>query len=125
MESSRKNKSLFLTREIKSMLEMCAHGLLKPVTALMNQHEYDMVNASGTYQGMSLPFPFILAPNGKKNLAVLKAAKPKEKLRFVCDGQVFGEIYVQEIFAIDKESFFKKLMGGDLTSKKAKTLYNE
>ena len=124
MESSRKNKSLYLTQEIKSMLEMCAHGLLKTVTALMNQHEYDMVNASGIYQGMSLPFPFILAPNGKKNLAVLKTAKQGDTLKLVCNGQVFGEICVHEIFAIDKESFFKKLMGGDLTSKKAKTLYD-
>lgn len=105
------------------MLTMCAHGLLKPVTALMNQHEYDALNATGIYRGMSLPFPLILAPNGKKNLAVLKSATRGETLNLVCERQVFGEICVDEVFKIDKELFFKNLMGGDLTSKRAKTIY--
>lgn len=104
---------------------MCAHGLLKPVTTLMNKDECDELEATGLFHGLSLPFPFILAPNGKRNIETLKDAQTGEMLDLLCEGQFCGQLCVSEVFRIDKESRFRSIMGGDLTSRRARTIYQQ
>ena len=66
MTSSRKNKTIYIDKEAVSALELVSEGLLYPVTKLMNKKEANEVASSGMINGKTFPFPFILAPAGKK-----------------------------------------------------------
>ena len=79
MTSSRKNKTIFIDQEAASALELVSEGLLYPVTKLMNKEESDMVSKTGMIDGKTFPFPFILAPAGKKNEKILKSMKKRGK----------------------------------------------
>jgi sulfate adenylyltransferase len=113
MTSSRKNKTLYIDKEAASALELVAEGLLHPVTKLMNEKEADAVLKSGLIDGKSFPFPFILAPSGKKNEAVLASLEPNEEVLIICDGQEFALLEVEETFRINPSERVKHIYGTD------------
>ncbi|CAE10944.1 sulfate adenylyltransferase [Wolinella succinogenes] len=123
MESARKNRALYIDKEALSVLALCQEGLLAPVKGLMNAKEMQEVDRSGIYQGKTFPVPFLLSPSGQKNEQVLKNAHKGEVLELICDKKVYGKIVVDEVFPIDREHRFKKIMGGDLSSPKAHAIY--
>jgi sulfate adenylyltransferase len=113
MTLSRKNKTLYIDKEAASALELVAEGLLHPVTKLMNEKESDAVLKSGLIDGKSFPFPFILAPSGKKNEAVLASLEPNEEVLIICDGQEFALLEVEETFRINPSERVKHIYGTD------------
>jgi len=105
------NKFLYIDKEAVATLAMARDGLLKPVTTLMNQKESEEVNITGKYKGEIFPFPFLLAPSGKRNNDVLETSKKGDILKFICDNKEIGHIIVDEIFPIDKENRVKQIYG--------------
>ena len=80
MTSSRKNKTLFIDREAASVLELVADGLLSPVTKLMSETESKQVLETGLIDDKSFPFPFILAPSGRKNEEIISSLELGEDI---------------------------------------------
>ncbi|MFT7859452.1 MAG: sulfate adenylyltransferase [Sulfurimonas sp.] len=113
MTSSRKNKTLYIDKEAASALELLKDGLLKPVTKLMNKKEAQDVLETGLIDGQTFPFPFILAPSGKKNEEVLKSLESGEELLILCDGKEYATMIVEEIFEIDAKERVKHIYGTD------------
>jgi sulfate adenylyltransferase len=113
MTSLRKNKTLYIDKEAASALELVAHGLLKPVTKLMNKEESAKVLNSGLIDGKSFPFPFILAPSGKKNEAILQELQAGEDVLIICEGEEFATLNVEEVFKIDPSQRVKQIYGTD------------
>jgi sulfate adenylyltransferase len=113
MTSSRKNKTLYIDKEAASALELVADGLLKPVTKLMNEAESKAVLETGLIDGKSFPFPFILAPSGKKNEEVLASLKGGEEVLIICDDEEFALLEVKETFKIDPSERVKHIYGTD------------
>ena len=111
MTSSRKNKTIFIDQEAASALELVSEGLLYPVTKLMNKEESDMVSKTGMIDGKTFPFPFILAPAGKKNEEILKSTKKGEKLTLICDNKEFAILDVDDIFEINPKDRLLQLYG--------------
>lgn len=105
------------------MLALCQEGLLAPVKGLMNSKEAEEVDRTGIYKGKTFPVPFLLSPSGVRNEQVLREAKRGETLELVCDKKVCGKIVVDEVFPIDREQRFRKIMGGELDSPKASATY--
>jgi len=106
-----KNKLLYIDKEALATLAMARDGLLKPVTALMNAIETEQVNKTGLYKGEIFPFPFLLAPSGKRNNEVLKNAKQHDTLKLICNDIEIGSIVVDEVFPIDKDNRVKQIYG--------------
>jgi sulfate adenylyltransferase len=123
MELIRKNK-LFIDNEAFITLSMMIEGLLYPVTHLMNSKENDEVNKTKTYNGITFPFSFILAPAGKKNERVLKNLKKDDTVELYLHHKKVGEINTKEVFKIDKNERVKLIYGSNDTNNKniAKTL---
>jgi sulfate adenylyltransferase len=123
MELTRKNR-LFIDEEAFTTLSMMKEGLLYPVTHLMNSKENDEVNKTKTYNGMTFPFSFILAPAGKKNERVLKNLKKDDTVELYLHHKKVGEINTKEVFKIDKNERVKLIYGSNDTNNKniAKTL---
>jgi len=113
MTSSRKNKTLFIDKEAASALELVAHSLLLPVTKLMSKAESDAVLKSGLIDGKSFPFPFILAPSGKKNEEVIESLKAGEEVDIICDSKPFATLIVDETYKIDPKERVKHIYGTD------------
>ena len=111
MESSRKNRSLYIDQEAISALALVKAGLLNPVKGLMNSRETREVLQSGKIDNKRFPFPFILAPSGKINQIVLEEATPGETLTLVSDGASIGSLIVDEIFDIDPKDRVQQLYG--------------
>ena len=111
MTSSRKNKTIFIDQEAASALELVSEGLLYPVTKLMNKEESDMVSKTGMIDGKTFPFPFILAPAGKKNEKILKSMKKGEKLTLICDNKEFAILDVDDVFEINPKDRLLQLYG--------------
>jgi len=105
------NKSLYIDKEAVATLAMARDGLLKPVTALMNKEETDEVNKTGMYKNEVFPFPFLLAPSGKRNKKVLEDSKQGDVLQLVCNNKEVGYITVDEIFPINKDERVKQIYG--------------
>ncbi len=101
MTSSRKNKTIYIDQEAASALELVAQGLLQPVTKLMNKKESEDVAKTGMIGSKTFPFPFILAPAGKRNEIILKKLQKDEEVILVCDNQPFASLKVEEVFEID------------------------
>ncbi len=101
MNSSRKNKTLYIDTEALSTLALVQEGLLAPVTHLMGSKEAQEVDRTHHYKGLPFPFSFILAPKGEQNEAILKNLKPKDVVTLVCENKEVGELEVEEVFAID------------------------
>jgi sulfate adenylyltransferase len=113
MTSSRKNKTLFIDKEAASALELVSESLLAPVTKLMNEKESQEVLKTGLINKQSFPFPFILAPSGKKNEETIKSLKPNEEISILCDGKEFATLTVEETFKIDPKERVKHIYGTD------------
>jgi len=115
MTSSRKNKTIFIDKEAASALELVDDGLLHPVTKLMNEAESTAVLKTGLIDGKSFPFPFILAPSGKKNEEVIASLEIGEEVSIICDGQEFAILTVEETFQINPNERVKHIYGTDDT----------
>jgi sulfate adenylyltransferase len=113
MTSSRKNKTLYIDKEAASVLELVDDGLLAPVTKLMNEAESEAVLQSGLIDGKSFPFPFILAPSGKKNEAVISSLEIGEEITIICDKEAFATLIVEETFRLDPKERVKHIYGTD------------
>ena len=113
MTSSRKNKTLFIDKEAASVLELVSDGLLSPVTKLMSEAESKQVLETGLVDGKSFPFPFILAPSGKKNEEVISSLAIGEDIILLCDGEQFATLQVQNTFQIDPHERVKHIYGTD------------
>ena len=113
MISSRKNKTLYIDKEAASALELVKDGLLLPVTKLMNEAESNEVLHTGLIDGKSFPFPFILAPSGKKNEDVIRSLEKGEEILIICEGAQYATLVVDEVFAIDPKERVKQIYGTD------------
>jgi sulfate adenylyltransferase len=114
MASSRKSNTLFIDPEAVSALSLVKAGLLDPVTKLQNSAEAKAVVETGKLNGKTFPFPFLLAPSGSTNEAVLKATAPGETLELVTTGRkVVGSLIVDEVFPIDIKERLRQIYGTD------------
>jgi sulfate adenylyltransferase len=105
------NNLLYIDKEAVATLAMARDGLLKPVTTLMTKKETKDVNKTGLYKSEIFPFPFILAPSGKRNKEVLENAVRGDVLRLICNNTEVGIITVEEIFPINKNDRVKQIYG--------------
>ncbi len=113
MTSSRKNKTLFIDKEAASALELVSESLLAPVTKLMNEKEFQEVLKTGLIDGQSFPFPFVLAPSGKKNEETIQALEPNEEISIICNGEEFATLTVEDTFKINPKERVKHIYGTD------------
>lgn len=113
MISSRKNKTLLIDKEAASALELLKDGLLSPVEKLMNEEESRSVLESGLINGKSFPFPFILAPSGKRNTEVLSSLEKGEEITVLFEKKPFATLIVDEVFSIDPNQRIRQIYGTD------------
>jgi len=104
-------KSLYIDTEALSTLALVQAGLMAPISRLMNKLEAKEVNEKKLYKGIPFPFAFVLAPNGKKNDAVLKTLEKGETVDLLCEGDKVGEIIVDETFPINFEKRLNNIYG--------------
>ena len=116
MTSSRKNRTLYIDKEAASALELLKDSLLLPVTKLMGQEESKRVLETGLIDGKSFPFPFILAPSGKRNETLIASLEIGETITILCENEEFAVLVVDETFQIDPNDRVKHIYGtNDLT----------
>jgi sulfate adenylyltransferase len=113
MTSSRKNKTIYIDKEAASALELCKDGLLSPVTHLMNSAQSKEVLRTGLVKGKVFPFPFILAPSGKRNQEVLESLQKGEEVTLICEKKPYATLIVEEVFPIDPSERTKQIYGTD------------
>jgi len=113
MTSSRKNRTLYIDKEAASVLELVSEGLLSPVTKLMSESESAEVLRTGLINNQSFPFPFVLAPSGKKNEELIASLEVGEEISIICDGGEFATLKVDETFQIDPKERVKHIYGTD------------
>ena len=113
MTSSRKNKTILIDKEAASALELLKDGLLNPVTKLMGEKESQEILETGMLHGATFPFPFILAPSGKKNEEVITSLELDEEIDILCDGELFAKLRVDETFEINPKERVKHIYGTD------------
>lgn len=113
MTSSRKNKTILIDNEAASALELLKDSLLFPVTKLMNEKESLEILKTGLINGQTFPFPFILAPSGKKNIKTIKSLHIGEEITLICDNEPFATLIVDETFAINPKERIKQIYGTD------------
>ncbi len=104
-------KSIYIDKEALSTLALVQEGLLKPVEGLMDKKSSEEVNRTKLYKGHSFPFPFILAPKGKRNEDVLKSLKPKERVELIVENKPVGWIETKEVFEIDPQERLLEIYG--------------
>lgn len=113
MISSRKSKTLLIDQEAASALELLKDNLLYPVVSLMNQKQSKEVLSSGLFENQSFPFPFLLAPSGKKNSEVLSSLQKGEEVVILFEDKPFAVLVVDEVFYIDPKERIKQIYGTD------------
>ncbi len=111
MESSRKNRTLYIDEEALSTLALVKAGLISPVKKLMNQKTATDVDNTKYYQGVPYPFAFILAPKGKRNREILLSTFKGEVLDLVNTDKIVGQIIVDETFSIDPKDRLVNIYG--------------
>ncbi|MBA1437787.1 MAG: sulfate adenylyltransferase [Epsilonproteobacteria bacterium] len=111
MTSSNKNKTIYIDKEAASALTLLQEGLLYPVTKLMTQEESQEILRTGLIDGKSFPFPFILAPSGKKNEEVIQSLKTGEEVLLLCEGEEYALLSVEEVYQIDPKERVKHIYG--------------
>ncbi len=117
MASSRKNKTLFIDSEAVSALTLLKAGLLDPVKELYNSKEAVEAFKTGLLNGSTFPFPFLLAPSGKRNQETLRSIKKDESLDLITHGnKKVGKIKVDEVFSIDVQERLRQIYGTDDSS---------
>ncbi len=110
---SRKNKTLFIDKEAASALELVKDKLLYPVESLMDSKKSQEVLETGLINGKTFPFPFMLAPAGKRNAKVLASLEKDEEITIICEGEEFAYLKVEEVFSIDSGQRTKQIYGTD------------
>ena len=113
MTSSRKNKTIYIDNEAASALELLTDSLLFPATKLMDKKSSLEVLKTGLIDGKTFPFPFILAPSGKKNLAIIKTLQKFEEITLVSNSKPFATLIIDETFEIDPKERIKHIYGTD------------
>jgi len=101
MASSKRNNQLYIDAEALSTMALVQEGLIAPVNTLMSEKEAIEVRKTKMYKGVAFPFPFLLAPSGKKNETCLKSLEKGDKVELIHENKVVGELTVDETFAID------------------------
>jgi sulfate adenylyltransferase len=102
MGSVKRDKALYIDKEALATLAIVKEGILSPVDKLMNLDESKDVEKNFSYKGHFFPFPFILAPSGKRNEKVLLSLKNGDIVDLVEGEQKCGELKVDEVFKIDR-----------------------
>ncbi len=105
------NRQLFIDKQALATLSFAKEGILSPVDKLMNKKEAQEVDKTGFYKNIPFPFPFIIAPFGKKNADILTSAIQGEILDFIVDGEIRGYIKVDEVFEINKKRRIEQIFG--------------
>ncbi|MBU0720298.1 sulfate adenylyltransferase [bacterium] len=113
MTSSRKNKTIYIDKEAASALDLVKDGLLEPVTGLMGEQESKEVLKTGLIDGKTFPFPFILAPSGKRNEEVIKSLQKGEEITILCENEPYATLIVDETFQIKPSDRTKQIYGTD------------
>ncbi len=111
MTSLKQNKTILIDKEAAAALELLKDGLLLPVDKLMNEAQSKEILQSGMIDGQTFPFPFILAPSGKKNQEVLKGLKKGEEITILYEKKPFATLVVDETFKIDPKERIKQIYG--------------
>ena len=106
-----KNKSLYIDTEALSTLALVKAGLISPVEKLMNKEEAQNVDETKMYKGVPFPFSFILAPSGRKNHQTLISLQKDDIVSLVNDGEIVGELIVEEIFDVDPAQRLQNIYG--------------
>ncbi|MCF6172922.1 MAG: sulfate adenylyltransferase [Campylobacteraceae bacterium] len=111
MVSTRKNRFIVIDRQALATLSYAQEGIFKPVDRLMNKEEAKEVDNKGYYKGKPFPFPFILAPSGKKNEEVITSLKSGERIDLVVNKEVRGHIIADGFFKIDRKRRIEQIFG--------------
>ncbi len=111
MDSSKRNKSLYIDTEALSTLALVQAKLISPVDKLMNQKEAKEVDTTKRYKGVPFPFAFILAPKGKRNSQILKNLVKGETVELINSGKKVGELTVDETFSINPKNRLNNIYG--------------
>ncbi len=114
MESIRKNnnlRELHLDKEAIATLSLAKEGILSPIENLMDEKEAEKVRVTKKYKNQFLPFPFILAPAGKRNHEVLKTTKKNEILKLMVNKKFIGYIKTKSIYKINRQERIKAIFG--------------
>jgi len=111
LTSLKQNKTILIDKEAAAALELLKDGLLLPVDKLMNEAQSKEILQSGMIDGQTFPFPFILAPSGKKNQEVLKGLKKGEEITILYEKKPFATLMVDETFKIDPKERIKQIYG--------------
>jgi sulfate adenylyltransferase len=111
MESSRKNRALYIDKEALSALTFVQEGFLYPVTGLMNRTQMLQNLETKKIKDKTFPFPFILAPSGVRNKEILTTIEKDEILNLICDGIHIGEIKNDEVFKINPKDRLRQIYG--------------
>jgi sulfate adenylyltransferase len=109
-------KSLYIDTEFLSTLALVQAGLFHPVTKLMNEDEVNEVERTKSYRGIPFPFPFILAPKGKRNKKVLASLKKGESVTLLSQNEKVGELIVESTFEVDPQRRIHSIYGTNDTS---------
>ena len=113
MTLSKTNKSVYIDKEATSALDLLKDGLLHPVTKLMNQAQSQKVLKTGLINGKTFPFPFILAPAGKRNEEVIASLQPGEQITLVCEHKPYATMTIEEVFGVDPSERTRQIYGTD------------
>ena len=113
MTSLRKNKKLFIDTEATSALELVKDNLLYPLNGLMGEQESLEVLETSLINGKTFPFPFILAPSGKRNEEVIESLQKDEEVLIISKDKEFALLVVDEVYEIDPKQRTKDIYGTD------------
>ncbi len=103
MGSQKRDDTLYIDKEALATLSMLQEGIFSPIDKLLDKHQTKSVDETSTYKDKYFPFSFILAPSGAKNEKILKKSKKGDRLYILVDGELNGEIVVEDIFKIDPQ----------------------
>ena len=119
MVSTKRNRQIVIDSQALATLSFAQEGIFKPVDRLMNKEEAIEVDNTGCYKGKPFPFPFILAPSGRKNEETITDVKKGEKLDIVVDGKIRGELIADGFFEIDRKRRIEQIFGNYDTQNEA------
>jgi len=111
MDSSKRNKSLYIDTEALSTLALVQSGLLSPLDKLMNEKEAKEADETKFYKGVPFPFAFILAPTGERNSKTLKTLKQGDRVDLINYDKKVGELIVDETFSINPQQRLHNIYG--------------
>ncbi len=111
MESSEKNKQLFINKKALATFSLAQEGILGNIDKFMNKDEARQTNETGFYKGSPVPFSFILAPNGKRNQDIIQNAKKGETIELINNDKIVGKVEVEGCHKIDKYNRIKNIFG--------------